>query len=141
MNDSEKIIFEVLCLSGGIWILFYLFSNFSIQRFIVRRYVQETALSDTIFFNRHAVFIKGLPDFLSAGFYAAHLLTFVWGWKVVQYLKQRRSQIPYFDDINGPQCVTDHFSKQEIARVKWLFFCGIVFFFHMIAIVVVQVNI
>jgi hypothetical protein len=132
MNDSIKLIVELFSLSGCFWILFYLYSNRVIQGFIVKRYVEETELSNTLFFHKHATFIKNLPDFLSAGFYATHLMAFVWGWGFIQFIKKKRPNISYFNDITHPGDVTMHFSKQEIAKAKRLLISGIIFFLHIL---------
>lgn len=132
MNDSIKLFSELFSLSGCFWIIFYLFSNFAIKGFIVKRYTRETDLSNTLFFRKYATFINGLPDFLSAGFYATHLLIFVWGWKIVQYFNEKRTNIPYFMDIKDPEYGTSHFTKREIAKAKRVLISGIIFFMHVI---------
>lgn len=133
MNDLGKLIVELFSLSGCFWILFYLYSNYSIKGFIVKRYIQETNLSNTVFFREHAPFIKSLPDFLSAGFYATHLLVFVWGWKFVMYIKTKNPDVSYFSDISNREYVTRHFTNQEILKAKRVLISGIIFFMHILA--------
>jgi hypothetical protein len=63
-------------------------------------------------------FAKYLPDFFSAPLYTGHLLTFVWGWRFVKFIKEKRKNVKYYDDINSPEEVVRHFSSKEIRRAK-----------------------
>jgi len=94
------------------WGIFGLYISIRIERFIVKRYEQETDLLDTVFFREHATFTRHIPDFFSSAMYASHLLMCVWGW----WLYARRKA---FRDIKDPFFVIQHFSRQEIRRVKW----------------------
>jgi hypothetical protein len=131
MNGSSKIFTNIFALSAGFWIIFYLYSNLSIKGFIVKRYKQESNLLETIFFREHATFIKFLPDFLSAGFLATHLLMCVWGWRL--YGKRKM-----FRDVSSPEYVTRHFSKKEIILVKRVLISGLIFFIHGVAFFVLK---
>ena len=48
-----------LCASG----LFGLYISIRIERFIVKRYEEETDLLNTVFFREHATFTRSIPDF------------------------------------------------------------------------------
>jgi hypothetical protein len=124
--DHLKGIFSI---SGGLWALFYLYSNYSIKNFIVKRYKHETGLAETAFFKDHVPFVLFLPDFFSAGFFATHLLMCVWGWRLFGKKK-------VFKDIDDPEDIIRHFSKKEIRHVKWVLISGFIFFSHGIAYVI-----
>ncbi len=114
----EEHLVGILCTSGCFWGLFGLWTGLSIQRFIIKRYEVETDLSQTINFTRLAPFVKYLPDFFSSPLYLGHLLSFVWGWRVVKFIKEKRKMIYYYDDIDNPDDVTRHFSEKEIRKAK-----------------------
>lgn len=138
MSDPEKFFMELFSLSGCFWIIFYLYANYAVRGFIVKRYIQETELCNTLFFKKYACFITKLPDFLSAGFYATHLIIFVWGWGFVKYIKAKRPNISYFDDIARPEYVTRHFTVREIAKAKMLLLSGIVFLLHVLIYFIIK---
>lgn len=119
-------------LSCGFWMIFGLITGLSIQRFIVKRYEKETDLSQTMYFSQFMPFAKYLPDFFSSPLYMGHLLSFVWGWKYVKFVKEKRKKIKYYDDINSPEEVIRHFSKKEIRRVKWFAIIGFIVILHAI---------
>ena len=98
-------------LSGAIWLLLGIYISIRIERFIVKRYEEETDLLDSIYFKEHATFTRHLPDFFSSALYTSHLTTFIWVWN---YVKKRKA----YRDIEDAQQVLRHFSKQEILRVK-----------------------
>jgi hypothetical protein len=98
-------------ISGGCWLIFGLYICIRIERFIVRRYEQETDLLDTVYFREHATFTRYLPDFFSSAIYTGHLLTFLWGWNF------HRKRKPY-RDIKDANEVIRYFSSQEIRWVK-----------------------
>jgi hypothetical protein len=123
----------ILAASGCFWILSCLITALSIQRFIVKRYEKETDLSQTIYFSEFMPFAKHMTPFFSSPIYTGHLLTFVWGWKFVKFIKEKRKQINYYDDINSPEDITQHFSKKEIRRAKWCAISGILIIIHGIA--------
>lgn len=131
MNNFELFI-GLFSISGCFWILAYLYSNFSIKEFIVRRYKVETDLVNTVFFKDHAKFIRYLPDFLSAGFFGTHLLMCAWGWRLYRDKE-------FFSDIERPECVTQHFSSKEIRNTKKMLLCGIILFLHIIAYFLIRV--
>jgi len=120
-------------LSGGFWLLFGLYTGLSIQRFIVKRYEEETKLGQTMYFSQAMPFAKYLPNFFSAPLYTGHLLSFVWGWKVVKFIKEKRKKVNYYDDIGMPDDVTRYFSKKEIRKVKRFAIIGFIVVAHGIA--------
>ncbi len=126
MIDSVKLFVELFSLSGCFWILLYLFSNFQIKGFIVRRYKEETDLTRTVFFTDHVPFVLYFPDFFSAGFFGTHLMMCVWGWR---FFGKRK----VFRDIENPDFVIRHFSGKEIRRVKWVLISSFILFGHGIA--------
>ena len=91
--------------------IFSLYCIFSIMKFIVKRYEQETDLLNTVFFKEHVPFSRYLRSFHSSAFYACHLLMCAWGWRL--YGKRKN-----FRDIENPEVVTQHFTTNEIWRVK-----------------------
>lgn len=128
----------ILCLSAGVWGLCCLFTGLSIQRFIIKRYEDETDLSQTMYFTQFMPFAKYLPNFFSAPLYSGHLLTIVWGWRYVEFVKRKRKKIKYFEDISRPEDITRHFSKKEIGRVKRFAIIGFIVIIHIIAYYVFQ---
>lgn len=115
------------------WGLFGLYIILCVKRFIVKRYEEETDLGRTVFFTRHMTFAKFVPDLFSSSLYCGHLLAFIWGWKIIKFIKDNRKQVTYFDDIDSPEFVTRHFSANEIRRVKMVAIVGLVLFIHGIA--------
>ena len=113
-------------LSGGFWLIFCLYISFKIERFIVKRYEQETNLLDTVFFKEHATFTRYIPNFFSSAMYTSHLLMCLWGWGMYKNRKMYR-------DIESPEFVTQHFSTKELRQAKWFAISGLVFFVHGIA--------
>ena len=123
----------ILCLSACSWTIFGLYMALSIQRFIVKRYQEETDLSRTYFFSRHMPFARHLPNFFSSPLYSSHLLMFVWGWKFVKFVKEKRKNVKYYDDIIGPEEITRYFSRKEIRRVKISTIVYLIIIAHVIA--------
>ena len=123
----------ILALSGGFWMILGLCIGLSIQRFIVDRYEQETNLSQTVFFSQYMPFAKYLPDFFSSPLYIGHLLSFVWCWRLVKYIKENRNKVKYYADISSPEDVIRHFSKKEIRKVKWFAISCLIISAHMAA--------
>lgn len=115
---APELIAGIWGLSLCSWGLFALWTGLSIQRFIVKRYEVETDLSQTVYFSQLMPFAKYLPDFFSSPLYLGHLLSFVWGWRVVKFIKEKRKMIYYYDDIDSPEDVTRHFSEKEIRKAK-----------------------
>jgi hypothetical protein len=113
----------ILGLSCGFWIIYGVYISIRIERFIVKRYEQETDLLNTVFFKKHATFTRSLPDFFSSSLYNAHLLMCVWGWRLYKNRKM-------FRDIDNPKIVTQHFSTKEIRQAKWFLISGIAFILH-----------
>lgn len=117
-------------LSGGFWLLYGLYTALSIQRFIVKRYEEETDLGRTMYFSTAMPFAKCLPDFFSAPLYTGHLLSFIWGWKVISFIKEKRKKVHYYDDIDSPNDVARYFSKKEIRKVKRFAAIGCIIIAH-----------
>jgi uncharacterized membrane protein (UPF0182 family) len=103
------------------------------MKFIVDRYEKDTDLGRTVFFTQHMPFTKYIPNFFSSSLYCAHLLSFVWGWNFIKFIKEKRRKVTYFSDIDSPEFVTRHFSAKEIRRVKLVAIIGIIIFLHVIA--------
>jgi hypothetical protein len=133
MSDSIELIIDLFALSLCSWGLFCLYVIIRIERFIVKRYEKETNLGRTVFFSQHMPFAKHIPDFFSSSLYCAHLLSFVWGWKFIKFIKEKRPKVTYFSDIDSPESVTRHFSTKEIRRVKLVAIIGMILFLHVIA--------
>ncbi len=117
-----------LCLLG----LYGLYCAFSIK-FIVKRYEQETDLLNTVYFKKHFTFTRYLYSFHSSALYASHLLLFVWGWRYVKFVKEKRPTVTYFSDIDSPEMVTRHFTAKEIWRVKKATIVACIVVLHCIA--------
>lgn len=103
--------------SACMWLLFGVYLVLSVQRFIVKRYEQETPLSKMRFFNEYLSFTKALPAFFKSSIYTCHLILFVWGWKIIKRIKKKK-RVRYYDDIETPEDVLKYFSTKEIRRVK-----------------------
>jgi hypothetical protein len=116
----------ILSTSACFWLIACLYVSLSIERFIVKRYEQETDLLDTVFFKEHATFTKHIPNFFSSAMYTSHLLMCVWGWGIYKNRKMYR-------DIDNPKAVTRHFSKKEIRKAKWFAISGLIIVAHGIA--------
>jgi hypothetical protein len=130
MNESFEFLIDIFALSGGFWLIFGLYTALSIQRFIVKRYEQETNLGQAMYFVKAMPFAKYLPTFFSAPLYTGHLLSFVWGWKIVKFIKEERKKVHYYDDIDKPEDVTKHFSDKEIRKVKRFAIIGYIVVIH-----------
>ncbi len=126
MNDSVVFLVDLFALSLCIWIVFGLYISIRIERFIVKRYEQETDLLNTIFFKEHATFTQNIPNFFSSAMYTSHLLMCVWGWSFYRKRKMYR-------DIGSPEIITCHFSEKEIRQVKWFAISGLIVIIHGIA--------
>jgi len=125
MSASLEIFAGLFALSAFIWVITYLYFNFSIK-FIVKRYKYETKFADTLFFKDHVPFILDLPDFLAAGFFATHLSMCVWGWKFF-------SGKEIFRDISDPESIAGAFSGKEIRRIRKLMISAFVLLIHFLA--------
>jgi hypothetical protein len=109
--------------SCGFWLIYGVYISIRIERFIVKRYEEETDLLNTVCFREHATFTRYIPDFFSSALYNAHLLMCVWGW----WLYKNRKP---FRDIDHPEIVTQHFSAKEIRQAKWFAISIIVLCLH-----------
>lgn len=118
-------------LSACIWLLICAFLIFSVQRFIVKRYEQETNLSQLQFFNEHLKFSGKLPSFFRSSIYTCHLILFIWGWKMIKKGKEKKN-IRYYNDTGSRDDVLKYFTKQEIFCVKFEVFALIVISLHVI---------
>jgi hypothetical protein len=121
--DSIEYFAQIFAVSLCAWGIIGLYISIRIERFIVRRYEQETDLLDTVFFREHATFTRHIPDFFSSAMYSSHLLMCVWGW----WLYEKRK---VFRDIKDPFIVIQHFSPNEIRRVKWFAISCLIIFLH-----------
>ncbi len=133
MDDSFKFFIEIFSVSFGIWMILGLYVAFRIERFIVKRYEKETGLGQTRYFKEQMPFARSIPDFFSSALYTAHLLLFVWGWKIVKFIKEKRRKVKYYDDIDSPEDVIQYFSRKEIRRVKTFAIIGFIVIAHGIA--------
>jgi len=120
---------QIFAISLCLWGLFGLYISIRIERFIVKRYEEDTGLLNTVFFKEHATFTRRIPDFFSSAMYTSHLLMCVWGWWL--YAKRK-----VFRDIKDPFFVTQHFSQKEIRWVKWFAVSGLIIAVHGIAYLV-----
>jgi hypothetical protein len=104
------VIFSISC---GFWLIYCFYISIRVQRFIVKRYEEETDLLNTVFFKEHATYSRYIPDFFSTATYATHLMFCLWGWRLYKNKKP-------FRDIDEPEKITQHFSVKEIRKVKRL---------------------
>jgi hypothetical protein len=107
----ENHLVGILSTSACLWALFNIYTIFRIERFIVKRYEQETDLLSTAFFTNHVPFARYLPNFFSSAIYNGHLMMCLWGWR---YFRTKK----VFKDIKESTFVTKHFTNKEINRVK-----------------------
>lgn len=126
MTGHSQILVDLFAISGCFWMLFTVFSIFSMSKFIVKRYELETDLLNTVFFQEHFTFARYQPDFFASGLYATHLLICAWGWPL--YGKKK-----IFRDIPDPAQVTRHFTTKEMRRVKRSIASVIIVMMHMAA--------
>lgn len=124
--DSIEYFAQIFAVSLCAWGIIGLYISIRIERFIVKRYEQETDLLDTVFFREHATFTRHIPDFFSSAMYSSHLLMCVWGW----WLYEKRK---VFRDIKDPFFVIQHFTQKEIRRVKWFAISCLIVALHGIA--------
>jgi hypothetical protein len=127
MNASIELFLDIVALSGCFWIIYGLYVSIRIEFFIVKRYEVETDLMDAIFFKEHATFTRSLPAFFSSALYTGHLLMLLWGWRM--YRKKKA-----FRDIDDPSKVLNHFSKDELRRVKTFGISCIILTAHVIIV-------
>jgi hypothetical protein len=113
-------------LSLCLWGLFNIYTIFRIERFIVKRYEQETDLLNTDFFANHVPFVRYLPNFFSSAIYNGHLMMCVWGWR---YFRTKK----VFRDIKESTFVTQHFTEKEIRKVKRFGISLVIIILHGIA--------
>jgi hypothetical protein len=126
LRNSIEYFAQIFAVSLCAWGLFGLYISIRIERFIVKRYEEETDLLNTIFFREHATFTRYIPDFFSSAMYASHLLMCVWGW----WLYEKRK---VFRDIEDPSFIIKHFSRKEIGRVKWFAISCLIVALHGVA--------
>jgi hypothetical protein len=126
MTDSIELMLDVFAISGGSWMIFGLYVSIRIERFIVKRYEQETDLLSTVYFKEHATFTRSIPGFFSSAIYTSHLLTFIWGWN---YFRKRK----VYRDIKNADDVIRNFSNQELRWAKWFAICCLIIATHIAA--------
>jgi hypothetical protein len=136
LRESIEYFAQIFAISLCAWGLFGLYLILSIKRFIVKRYEKETDLGRTVFFIRHMPFAKYVPAFFSSSLYCGHLLAFIWGWKIIKFIKEKRKGVTYFDDIDSPEFVTSNFSVKEIRRVKMVAVISLILFSHGVAFLI-----
>ena len=129
MNSQFELLIDLFAFSGGFWLIFGLYISVCIERFIVKRYEEETDLLNSVFFREHATFTRHIPDFFSSAMYTSHLLMCVWGWRL--YAKKK-----IFRDIKDPFSVIQHFSQKEIRRAKWFAISCLVVALHGVAFLI-----
>lgn len=106
---------------------------FSVQRFIMKRYEQETNLSKVRFFSDYLSFSSRLPTFFRSPIYTCHLILYLWGWKIVEKGKEKRN-VRYYDDIESKEDVLRYFTRKEILLVKAELLSLIVITLHVIGL-------
>ncbi|MFZ1986441.1 MAG: hypothetical protein WAU91_18675 [Desulfatitalea sp.] len=126
MKEPAGLFVELFACSACFWVLFTLFKTFSVSRFIVKRYEQETDLLSTDFFKKLAPFVRYLPNLNSTGAYALHLVMCTWAWRL--YRKKKA-----FCDIDDPKQVTRFFTSKEIRRAQLLLVYFLIAGLHLIA--------
>lgn len=121
--DTSSAVEKLISYSMFIWGLLCLYLIYRISKFIVKRYEQETELTDTLFFKEHMTFSNHLPNFFSSGIYVSHLLMCIWGWRIF-------GKRQLFRDVDNPNLVIRHFSGKEIVLVKGMVIVGAVVILH-----------
>ena len=137
MIRFSEMIMDLFVLSGCLWLLFLVYESIRIQLFIVKRYEQETNLRETKYFKEQLTFIDYCPAFIRSAMYTFHLLSFAWGWSLIQRIKKK---VTYYDDIESPEYVTNNFSKKEIRQAKLCTLSEMVLVFHAITYLVFRIT-
>lgn len=127
MNLNLELLFGLIALSAGFWMLYGLYAALRVQWFIVDRYERETDLMSSVFFREHATFTRALPYFFSSAIYVGHLLMCLWGGRLYGNKKA-------FRDVTDPSLIVGYFSHKEIQKVKKIAVSGLIVTIHMIAI-------
>ena len=131
MTILADIFIDIFALSFGFWLILCFYNIVRVQRFIVKRYEQESELLSTIAFKEHATFTRYLPEFFSSALYTGHLLICLWGWRVCKGKK-------CFKDIKDSSFITRNFSYKEIRKVKGVGISGLVVLLHLFAFYVLR---
>jgi hypothetical protein len=113
MNSTTELLVDLFAFSFGFWLIYGFYAIIRVQRFIVKRYEEETDLLNTVFFKEHVAFARYLPDYFSSIMYTGHLMMCLWGWWLYKNKK-------LFRDVDNPEIVTKQFSTKEIRKVKRL---------------------
>ena len=127
MTNSIELYLDLFAFSGCFWIICSLWASFSIQRFLVKRYEEETDLLHTKFFKEHVSFSTYIPNFFSTAIYAGHLLMCIWGWN---YFGTKK----VYNDVGDPHIILDHFTKNELYKVKRYAIVGGITTLHFMAL-------
>jgi hypothetical protein len=136
---NHKIIAEIWGASLCFWGHFSLYNSFRIRRFIIKRYEQETHLSQTKYFKEWMPWVKHMPPFFKSVMYSSHLWKFAWYWKKNKFETEKKmGKIEIYDDIKGPEQVTRHFSEKEIRRVKRMALLYLCIALHAVAYLVLR---
>ena len=120
MGYSIEEFSDHFALSFGFWMLYTLYTSFRIKLFIIKRYEEETSLSQTKYFKEWMPWAKHMPPFLRSAHYASHLSSFCYynnnsnSDKILKKVRKKK----FYDDIKTPEQVARHFSQEEIRRVK-----------------------
>jgi len=122
---------DIFFLSFALWLIYGFYCIFAIKKFIVDRYEKETDLLNTVYFRDHFTFANQAPGFYSSGFYATHLISCVWAWRIYGNRK-------IFRDIGSPEEVTKYFSSEEIWKVKRVMIVGGIAMVHLITFIVME---
>lgn len=111
MNESIDIFDAIFATSLCVWGVLWLIIVIRIERFIVKRYENETGFLNTVFFKKHVPFARYLPDFFSSAIYNGHLIMCLWGWRFFRTKK-------VFSDVQDPYEIIGKFTVREIKEVK-----------------------
>lgn len=137
MNISMKLFSQLFAVSFGFWMLYGVYSTLRVRFFIVKRYEQDTELSQTKYFKVTAPWTAYMPAFMRSEVYSSHLWKFVVYWNKDRFEKKKKmGEISVYDDIKSPEQVISHFSKKEINRVKCVALVHLCVLIHLTVLIV-----
>ena len=109
----------IFSISFCFWLIYTLYITIRVRLFIIKRYEQETKLSQTKFFRERAPWAPYFPALLRSQFYSSHLWKFVVYWNNDRFAREKKKgTIAIYDDIATPGHIISHFSIKEIKLVK-----------------------